>query len=199
MGYLALSVALLGTIYFAIHYSRFRRGLLYVLGAAIALGVVAGVVTWYNEVQRDKRRLYASTLIKTNQIEISGAKLSIGLGSKLTGVVTNRSRYDLADLVLKVTVTDCPRISVPDLPPGFVLDKNDPPLKKKKGGPWDQFKDASDTSKCGIVGQKVVRAYPLNVPAGQKRAFNEYVYFSNLPKMKKWSWRYSIEKIVAKH
>lgn len=204
MEWLALSIAFLGTIYFAIHYRGFRRGLLYVVGGLAGLGVIGGLVAWYNNHQSEERRRVASTLIEHGQIEIADAKLSLGITSELSAVVTNRSGHDLAELSLKVIVTDCPRNLFADLippqpPSGFVLDPKTGSPEKSRANPFDQFDKSKDAPKCGIVGQDLVRAYSIDVPRGQKRAFKAYVSLRNLPEMKEWSWHYTIEQIVAKH
>ena len=184
-----------GTIYFAIHYRGFRHGLLYILGGLTMLCVLGGLGMWYSSYQSAERRRAAAMLIKANEIKITGAKLSLGIAPELSGVVTNRSAYDLAELLIKVTVTDCPRNILADLIPPKTEETSKRPGRK----PWEQFKKAQDTANCGIVGEDVVQVYSIDVPRGQKRAFSTFVSLRNLPKMKQWSWHYSIKKIIAKH
>jgi hypothetical protein len=67
MGWLAFAILVLGTIYFAVHYRGFRRGLLFVLLGLVALAAVGGVVAWFHSQQEEHRRLVAKTLIKPEQ------------------------------------------------------------------------------------------------------------------------------------
>ena len=200
MEWVALSITFLGLIYFGIHYRGFRRGLLYVTLGLVALGAVGGLVAWYNNYRTEERRRAASTLIDSRQIEIIDAKLALGVVPSLTGVVANKGLFPLRELSLKVTVSDCPPNLFSDLipkpPPGYVLD---PPNDASAGeNPFAKYKRAQDAAKCGVVGQDVATIYSINVPEGQKRAFQAYISLPNLPQMKEWSWQYSIERVEAR-
>lgn len=109
MEWLALSISLLGTIHFAIHYRGFRRVLMYATGGMVVLAALAATVILYNNHQREDRRQVASTLIRPDQIEILDAELTLGTFPQLRGNAINRSGYELAELAVKVTVTDCPQ------------------------------------------------------------------------------------------
>jgi len=196
MGWLALAIVVIGTIYFAIHYRGFRRGLLFSAVGLLLLAAVGATIAWFHSQQEEQRRTVAKTLIKPEQIEISDATLSIGIGSELKAAITNRSSHHLAELALKVTVMDCPQ---------NYFDKFDPVSEVPKGvvgeeNPFTKYKQAAN-AKCNIVGQYVVRQYGIDIPSGQKRAFSGHPYFTNLPHLKpnEWSWNYAIEEIVAKH
>jgi hypothetical protein len=272
MEWLALSIALLGTIYFAIHYRGFRRGLMYAVGGVVTLAAMTAIYFWNDNRQTAGRRQIASTLIRPDQIEILDAKLALGVAPQLSGTVINRSSHALAELAVKVAVTDCPNTNPFLLPPGYVLDTAPAPARQSVAGaaprdarlkkvdfnpfagdaavkhpqagyvldaappaapknffdqfdepapaparqapdtpeavaarnaehekPWERYKKAQDNAQCGIVGEHVEQVYSINVPAGQKRAFNTSVYLPNLPELKDWSWSYSIEQVIANH
>jgi hypothetical protein len=182
----------LGTIYFAVHYRGFRRGLAFTLVALVALVAVGGIVGWLYSQQEEQQRQVARTLIKPEQIEITDATLSIGTYSEMKAAVTNKSPYLLVELALMVKVLDCKYYDSANQPtappPGFVPDKS-------KDGPHA----GNIVGKCTTVGQYVAREYSLNIPSGQKRAFRGYVRFDNLPPLreKEWTWHYTIQEIVA--
>ncbi|MGE3915431.1 MAG: hypothetical protein AB7F78_06995 [Hyphomicrobiaceae bacterium] len=194
MDWIALSIFVLGTTYFAIQYRGFRRGLLLMLLGLVALAAVGGIYSYFHNLQQDQRRQVALSIIAPNQIELAEAALSLGVPSEMKAVVANNSPHQLAELAVRVTVMDCP---------AKVFDKVYPPQtgdeSVKKGDPWAEFR--TQGAKCAAVGQDVARHYGLNVPSGQKRAFRGYVRFDNLPPLKpnEWSWRYSIVEIVASH
>ncbi|MCC3246753.1 hypothetical protein LG047_15750 [Methylocystis sp. WRRC1] len=100
-----------------------------------------------------------------------GLQLALGTVPQITGTVTNKSPYELKEMEIKVVVSDCPGI----------------------------FDDIGPEAKCGIVGESKEWIYSINSPRGQKRAFKSYVSLPNLPEMKEWSWRYSIEQVIAKY
>ena len=191
MEWMAFSALVLGTFYFVIHYRGFRRTLTFTILGVVVLAVVGGIVSYLFDQQAQQRRQVASLLIKPNQIEIADAKLSIGISAELKAVVTNKSPYDLAELALMVTVMDCPGNafyeSAPPPPSGYVLEKQGEQSSEK------------NSVKCNAVGEYVARDYGINIPKGQKRAFEGYVHFYNLPPLKpnEWSWHYSIVEIVA--
>jgi len=189
MGELALAIVLLGTVYFAIHYRGFRRGLIFTLLGVFVLAAVSGVVVWFYSQQEAQRRKIARTLIKSDQLEITDATLSIGTSAEMKALVTNRSPYPLKELTLEVTVIDCPT--------NFFDRSDSSPLSPvKKGEEQPEKKDR----KCTAVGQSVVREYWIgSIPSGQKRTFSGHARFDNLPPLKsnEWTWHYSIAEIVA--
>jgi len=191
MEWLAVSIVVVGATYFAIHYRGFRRGLLFMLLGIAVLAAIGGVVGYFYDQRQDEKRRMARQLIKPDQLEISDAILSIGTLSEVKAVITNKSSFHLKELALRVTVVDCPT---------NFFDKFDPPsasgyepVKKAEPGA------GKSVGKCTAVGEYVAREYGLNIPSGQKRAFNGYVRFENLPPLKpnEWSWYYSVVEIVA--
>ena len=118
MEWIAFSIVVIGTIYFSIHYRRFRRGLMFTLLGVAVLAAVGGIVAYFYNQHEEQRRQVARALIKPDQIEIAEATLSIGILSEMKAVVTNNSPYHLAELALRVTVMDCP---------AKAFDKFDPP------------------------------------------------------------------------
>lgn len=290
MEWLAFSIACVATIYFAIHYRGFRRGLMFVAGGVIALAAAAVIYFWNDNRQTEARRQIASKLIRLDQIRVLDAKLALGSFAEMSGTIVNRSDFELLGLAIKVVVSDCPRsewlrikidglgivevgnsfLSMsPDAQNAFVADvvahaakgvrssselamrrrgqaadatvavpqretappssdsaKSDgewwklAPLAPTQPGeptapgqsqdrkaasnpkhekPWEPYKKEQDDAQCGIVGEGVAHLYSIDVPKGQKRAFETQVTLPKLPEMKEWSWRYSIEEPIAKY
>jgi hypothetical protein len=50
---------------------------------------------------------------------------------------------------------------------------------------------------CVVVGAHDSVFYSLNVPPGQARAADNYVWFSNLPPLQNWNWSYQVNYIEA--
>lgn len=50
-------------------------------------------------------------------------------------------------------------------------------------------------SSCVTIGEDTITETYLNVPPSQKRAFDSYVSFSNLPKYEKMQWSYHVTEI----
>ena len=157
MGWIAFSIAVLGTIYFAIHSSGFRKFLL----AAMFLAGALGAIFWYNDYQKHYQRQLlieeARKRIKPGDVELVEATLSLGLIGKLQGSITNHSAQPINHIYVFVSVYDC-------------------------------AKDAFYKPNCNTIGQKTIELYGLSIPIGQKRGFDQYVDFPNLPKIDKWSW-----------
>jgi hypothetical protein len=196
MEWLALSIVFVATIYFAIHYPAFRRTLIFVAVGSIGLAVTGAAYLWHDNWRTEERRQNASKLISSQQIQIEGLALSLGpYSTKLTGTVVNKSEFELSELAIKVLVYDCPRISFDDLIPS----ESRPEAGSADTKPWERYKKAQEDSHCGVVGEGVARASSINVPKGQKRAFEEYVSLPRLPDMKEWSWSYSVEETIAKY
>ncbi len=108
MEWLAFSIACVATIYFAIHYRGFRRGLMFVAGGVVALSAAWAIYFWHDNRQTEARRQIASKLIRLDQIEILDAKLALGSSPKVSGTIVNRSDHELSELAIKVWVSDCP-------------------------------------------------------------------------------------------
>ncbi|MCC3246755.1 hypothetical protein LG047_15760 [Methylocystis sp. WRRC1] len=79
MEWLALSIAFVATIYFAIHYRGFRRGLLFLAAGAVVLAAMAAIYFWNDSRQTEARRQIASKLISREQIIISNAQLDTSI------------------------------------------------------------------------------------------------------------------------
>lgn len=294
MEWLALSIAFVATVYFAIHYRGFRRGLMFVAGGLVALSVAWVIYWWHDNQQTEARRQIASKLIRPDQIGVLDAKLALGSFPQLSGTIINRSDHELAELAIKTVVSDCPRYAAKsdgkrwklaslapsppieptasaqsqdrkaasnsdhekpwerykkeqdaenDLGPGMFddllppkaspssgvvklningvgtveIDDSFPSLgveeqnvivndiaKQVKAGikSSDQVEPEAkklDAAQCGIVGVGVAHLYSIDVPKGQKRAFETHVSLPKLPEIKEWSWRYSIEEPIAKY
>ena len=148
MEWLAFSIALLGTIYFAIHYRGFRRGLMYAVGGVVTLAAIAAIYFWNDNRRTEAQRQIASKLIRPDQIEILDAKLALGVAPQLSGTVINRSSHALAELAVKVVVTDCPNTN-----PFALYVPLKPPTGTKKANFFDQFDEPA-------AGQSVAGAAP---------------------------------------
>ncbi|MDP3552825.1 hypothetical protein [Methylocystis sp.] len=213
MEWLAFSIACVATIYFAIHYRGFRRGLMFVAGGVIALAAAAAIYFWNDNRQTEARRQIASKLIRLDQIRVLDAKLALGSFAEMSGTIVNRSDFELSGLTIKVVVSDCPRYKAnyfdrfddaqaPEphgdaTAPAQSQDHKAAP--NPEHGPWEEYQKEQDGAQCGIVGEGVAHLYSIDVPKGQKRAFETHVTLPKLPEMKKWSWRYSIEGPIAKY
>ena len=55
-----------------------------------------------------------------------------------------------------------------------------------------------DGKQCITVGESNASQY-LTIPPGQTRAMNASVYFSDLPKLRKWHWDFHIKEIEGQH
>ena len=195
MEWVALSIAILGIIYFTINYGGFRRVLAFIGAGLVGLAVIASLYMAYEDFRETQRRSAAKELIEPNQIEISEAKLSMGIVKDIEFTVTNRSPYDLAELSLNVTLMDCSTEIKKESQRGIDSRSRDQPTSeesKNRFEPWQQDPE------CIIVGEDTVRESTL-VPSGQKRAFKAFVSFSDLPKLEDPSWYYDIKEIVAKY
>ena len=294
MEWLAFSIACVATIYFAIHYRGFRRGLMFVAGGLVALSAAWVIYFWHDDRQTEARRQIASKLIRPDQIGVLDAKLALGSFPQLNGTIINRSDHELAELAIKTVVSDCPRFAakidgkrwkLASLAPAPPVEPTAPAQNQDQKAapnsdhekPWERYKkeqDAKngvgpgmfddllprkaspssgvvklaidgvgtveiddsfqslgaeeqnvivediakqvkagikssdqvepqakklDAAQCGIVGEGVAHLYSIDVPKGQKRAFETHVTLPKLPEMKEWSWRYSIEEAIAKY
>jgi hypothetical protein len=99
-------------------------------------------------VEHAENRRIAKSLITPDETEISDAVLSLGQIPELSAIVTNDSRYELAELALKVIVIDC-NDQTPKPPKSFVLDKK-----------------IQDAERCSVVGQDMAHVYSIDVPSG---------------------------------
>ncbi|CAJ0876548.1 hypothetical protein AMST5_02796 [freshwater sediment metagenome] len=240
MEWLALSLAFVAIIFFTVHYPGFRRGIAGLAAVLIVLTIVVVAATsfysWVQEFRTEARRQAASNLIRPEQIGLSDPKLTLGTSPNLSATILNKSKYDLAELEIRILLSDCPSPSRDDsisekewdefinsapkpqesktTPRTGMFDDLIPkkPVKRSStaGGMFDDLPDltrsptkadgnARQGSQCGIVGEYVAVASALRVPKGQKRALKTPVHFADLPTLTEWSWRYSIDKAIAKY
>ena len=108
MGMLVLVVLLIAITFFAITYPGFRKFLIYLGAAVVALGI------WYylyleNEKRIEKEReILARSLISVSDVDFQNLRLSQNYGSwKIAGPIKNNSRYEITALELSVDVSDC--------------------------------------------------------------------------------------------
>jgi hypothetical protein len=174
MGWLAASIAFVGTTYFAIHYAGFRKLLLWTGVTAVCLASATALYIFADQQKRDaeyaKQIEQKSKLIAATDLELSDVKISVptyGRDASVTGTVINKSQYILENFEIQFTILDCPF--------SYLTDR-----------------------KCNIIGQSRGTAYS-DVPSGQKRAFYASAAFADLPPLEKdqWSWTYVVTGVVG--
>jgi hypothetical protein len=115
MEWLALSLAFIATMFFSLHYPSFRRGLAHVavvlIATTIAVVAAIGLFSWVQSLRTEARRQAASKLIKPEQIELVEPSLTLGTPPSLAATILNKSKYDLAELEIRILLSDCPAAS----------------------------------------------------------------------------------------
>jgi hypothetical protein len=103
----AIAIAIVATIYFAIHYSGFRQ----FLAGLIALAVLIWAYFQYEDYRKERRIAAAKQNISAGPIKLQDAKLSLGISKRVASSILNQSRYQINRIKLHVTVRDCASIS----------------------------------------------------------------------------------------
>ena len=108
MGMLVLVVLLIAITFFAITYPGFRKVLLFLGAAVVALGIGFYLYLENEERIEKKRNVLARSLISVTDVDFQNLRLSQSYGSwKLAGLIKNNSRYEITALQLTVDVSDC--------------------------------------------------------------------------------------------
>ena len=101
-------IAIIAIAFFVIAYPGFRKFLLVLFVGLIAAGV-AIYFYFENELrQREKRELFARSLIGDLEVELQNLVMSNNYGSwKIKGLIKNNSRYQIEKIKLMVAVSNC--------------------------------------------------------------------------------------------
>jgi predicted membrane-bound spermidine synthase len=108
MGWLAAIIAIVAITLFAIVYPGFRKFLLILFAAVVALGV--GLYLYFENESRQsqKRELIARSLIQNSEVEFQKLVMTNDYGSwRIKGLVKNNSRYTIEKIGLTVAVSNC--------------------------------------------------------------------------------------------
>ena len=100
MGWFLAAIVVVLVVYLAVINRQFRYFLLIVIAGIAAYGYYANILS-------ENRKELARKLINPTEIKIQEARLRVGPFGRLTARVTNRSRYTLTNLSLRVIVRDC--------------------------------------------------------------------------------------------
>jgi hypothetical protein len=169
MEWLALSIAFVATLYFSVHFPGFRRGVCFVLVALIMLASAGGAYFWFDAKRADAQRDAASKLISPKQILLTDAKLKPEPYSGITGAVLNKSSHALKEIEIQILLADCPAST-----------------------------DDPSASGCTVVADETANI-SVEIPAGQKRAFDKYLSLTNLPSITGYLiFRVQVLRAIAK-
>jgi len=117
MGWLAASLAFIGVLYFAVHYTGFRKAVFGITAFLFVAIIVGLVITHVTDLRDQQERRIAKTLIDPKELYFSNTKLRLDMFPKVSGTVLNGSQHVLKEFTIRVVVTDCAN----------VFDQFDPP------------------------------------------------------------------------
>lgn len=171
MAWLALAVALLGLIYFSIAYEGFRRILIRVAIIGTAVIAALGLFVW-GAITVDEQRRDADARVARSLVSPDQVTIS-------------DATLKLSDFSeLSAIVTNNSGYEIQSLTLKVTI-RDCPSLNDAR-------------KRCDVIGEASATDYGLTIPARQKRAFEAYPRFDNLPNVKEWSWSYTIGEIRAK-